>query len=215
MNILKIFITLFLPLIGAGESTSTLNWGTSHNSPQIEPVTKVDVSRISWGKNSPALEERMKPHTDCPVKKLTVHYTGMKKNLKLDIKNKLKNLYDFSINDKKWGDVPYNFYIDANGTLAEGRSTRFRPDTNTNYNTNCHITTVVEGNDKKNPADEPLAFTKKQRDKLYAKLKELQKAFNVPTKEIGVHNDYTQTDCPGKEVKDFVYSYKKQNPLGM
>lgn len=184
------------------------------NSSKPVVTDKVDVDWSQWRtKNEQPLMERLKEHKDCPGKKLTIHYTATPKN-KYNLKQKLRNLFDFSTTKKNWGDIPYNYYIDELGVLARGRSTKYQPDTNTKYNPNCHITIVVEGNDEVDPAKK-ITFSSKQKKKLFTKMQELQKLHKVPTADIGVHNDYANTSCPGNEIKAAVQDYKNKNPLGL
>lgn len=168
----------------------------------------MDVPDSGWrDASTKPIEERLLKHSQ-PPNKITIHYTGVKKNEKLPLQKKLKGLYRFSTTEKTpfkkqlWGDVPYNFYIDAHGKMAQGRSTDFRPDTNTNYNPDGHITVVVEGG----PGDD---LSSDQKSKLFSTIKALQNQFSIPTAEVGTHKHYASTSCPGEAVGSAVEEYKK------
>jgi hypothetical protein len=163
----------------------------------------IDLKGSQWrDANTQPEFAAMKKHSAKPTK-ITVHYTGVKKNPNQTLLTKLKGVTGYSKRDKKWGDMPYNFYIDMNGKSAEGRSTEYRPDTNTNYNPDGHVTIVVEGTntDDLSPA---------QRAKLFAMIKGLQNKFNIPTSGVGIHKHYASTDCPGKDIELAIAEYKKQ-----
>lgn len=144
-----------------------------------------------------------------PPNKITIHYTGVKKNPNLGMVRKLKGLVNFSktgltdFKKKLWGDMPYNYYVDMDGKAAEGRDVRYQPDTNTKYNPDRHVTIVVEGDntDDLSPA---------QKEKLFAMIKGLQNKFNIPTNAIGIHKHYASTDCPGEEIEAAIKEYKRR-----
>lgn len=144
-----------------------------------------------------------------PPNKITIHYTGVKKNPNQGIVRKLKGLVNFSKNNltefkkKLWGDMPYNYYIDMDGKSAEGRDVGYRPDTNTQYNPDRHVTIVVEG-------DNTDDLSPVQRSKLFAMIKGLQNKFSIPTRSIGIHKHYASTDCPGEEITAAIKEYKRQ-----
>jgi len=168
----------------------------------------IDVKGSSWrDAASRPIAGRLVKHS-APPSKITIHYTGVKKNPNLPIERKLKGLFRFSANDKTefkknlWGDIPYNYYVDLNGKAAEGRSPEYQPDTNTNYNPDGHVTIVVEGTigDDLSP---------QQKSKLFAMIKGLQNKYNIPTSAVGTHKHYASTSCPGPVIEGAVQEYKK------
>jgi N-acetylmuramoyl-L-alanine amidase len=169
----------------------------------------IDVSGAQWrGSKYQPVVDRLKPHSAKPTK-LTIHYTGVKQNSKRKIEEKIRNLFHFSVDvielpmkKKKWGDVPYHFYLDMYGKVAEGRDTRWQPDTNTNYDPDGHITVVVEG-------DNTDSLTDDQKGKLFALMRAIQLSWGIPMSNVGVHKDYASTACPGASVAAAVQQYKQ------
>jgi hypothetical protein len=164
----------------------------------------------------PMLEDkkilRMKKHS-AGANKLTIHYTGSKKDDRFPLKTKLQKLFNFSTRvltkqTKKeyWGDIPYHFYIDLHGKIAETRDMNFRPDTNTGYNTDGHITIVVEG-------DKSEGLSDNQKAKLWALMKAIQIEKRIPFSRVGMHrhlpDNKGSTDCPGPAVESAVRQYLK------
>lgn len=166
----------------------------------------VDLPAQTWRKEQRApIESRLKQHSALPTQ-LTIHYTGAKKNPKLNLSQKLQNLYYFSTKEltefkkKLWGDVPYHFYIDMNGKVAEGRALGYQPDTNTSYNPDRHITIVVEGNDKD-------TLSSGQKQTLFRLMDAILKYYALSKSAVGKHKDFTATSCPGPSVGAAVHEY--------
>ena len=89
---------------------------------------------------------------------IILHHTGTNSNPNVSVEAKMRNLQSFSQSHQTlshghqrlaWTDVPYHFYVDVSGRVAEGRDVRFVGDTNTNYNPEGFIQIVVEGNFEK------------------------------------------------------------------
>lgn len=165
----------------------------------------VNIPSDAW-RASPPVPSRMKPHTGKPTR-LTIHYTGMKQNPLKNIRDKVKGLFSFStkvieapMKKVLWGDIPYHFYIDVKGDVAETRSTRYQPDTNTSYNPDGHITVVVEAG-----AGDPLSDN--QKGKLFALMRSLQLQFSIPDSHVSTHKHYASTSCPGPAVEAAVGEY--------
>lgn len=198
----------------------------------------VDLPGSKWRQKEPFFD-RMTKHTGKEPKRLTVHYTGVPKRGTQTIEQKLHILFDYSVRidevaapvpapapapapgdnakgpatppkpkkpgkkKRAWGDIPYHYYLDHEGKVAAARDPAYQPDSNTKYNRDGHITIVIEGS----AAD---GITEKQKTKLFSLLKALQDLHKIPLERVGVHKDYAQTDCPGKEIKAAVEEYKKR-----
>jgi hypothetical protein len=106
-----------------------------------------------------------------------------------------------------WPDVPYHFYIDCHGNIAEGRELQYVGDTNTEYNPAGHILVVLEGNfENGQPAPEQLASMQNL-------VSWLAYRWHVPASRIRGHQDYAETLCPGKNLEsrlDDLRSFVKQ-----
>lgn len=160
------------------------------------------VPRSAWGAK-PARKDLMTPQTPHAI---VIHHTSTRRQPKLNLEQKLRGLQSFSqapgrVNDKPkpaWGDVPYHFYVDAAGRIGEGRDISYAGDSNTKYNTADRIQIVVEGNfEQEQPTQEQLRALDQLVIWLAAK-------YRVPPSGISGHNDLAPTDCPGRNLKDYL-----------
>lgn len=192
------------------EELIDLRW-EDWRSPKHQPVSDQEAKRRC------ALP--LREHTADALKRVTVHYTGMKASFKpglvdkpkerrATLVSKLRQLYNFSTATREgfkknlWSDVPYHFYLDAYAQVGQGRDLRYQVDSNTRYETNGHLSIVVEGDDgdRLSPA---------QKAKLILLLDALTARAGVSSKkQIGVHGDFADTSCPGPELRQFVREYK-------
>jgi hypothetical protein len=204
--------------------------------PAAELGSLIDLPGSKWRLKEPFFD-RMEKHSGREPKRLTIHYTGVPKRSTQTLEQKLHILFDYSVRDadltaptpspspapsdtakspalpakpkkpgkkkKAWGDIPYHYYLDLDGKVAATRDPAYQPDSNTKYNRDGHITIVVEGDAKD-------GITEKQKTKLFSLMKILQNLHKIPLSRVGVHKDYAQTDCPGKEIQDAVLEYKKR-----
>lgn len=157
------------------------------------------VSRADWKANKPV--GVAKEHK---ITAITIHHTATAQKKDVAIEKKLQNLQRFSQTESRldsgklkpvWFDVPYHFYIAADGRIAEGREIRYVGDTNTEYDPTGHALIVVEGNFE---VETPTAA---QVDALGRLTRWLAAQYKVPRTNIGSHNDFAQTLCPGKNLK--------------
>jgi hypothetical protein len=161
------------------------------------------VPRSAWGAR-PADTSLMKAHTP---REIVIHHTAEPQRPGETLAQKLQRLERFSRAEgsvegrpkPRWGDVPYHYYIDAAGRIAEGRNIDYEGDTNTPYSTASRIQIVLEGHFD---TEEPTAAQKRSLDRLVVWL---AARYRVPAAKISGHNDHVpSSDCPGRNLKSYL-----------
>jgi uncharacterized protein YbbC (DUF1343 family) len=168
------------------------------------------ISRKQWNA-APARTAEMVRHIPTFI---TIHHTGTNQNLERSTEAKLKALQQFSYSEgflgdgvtpkKPWGDVPYHYYIAADGSIAEGREIHFEGDSNTNYDLTGHALVVVEGNFNKEKITDAQY---KQLEKLVTVLAE---KYKIPAEAISGHKDQAETTCPGTDLYRLLPELRKK-----
>lgn len=169
--------------------------------PVQSPIAAPEIlSREAWGAHAPVLP--MKLHAP---DRITIHHTGVRSNAERTLEDKLRGLQRFSQREDSlagggrkpaWPDIPYHYYIDVTGRIAEARDVRFVGDTNTSYDPAGHILVVVEGNFE---VEQP---TPAQLESLRRTVQWLAAEWGVPAAAIRSHKDYARTECPGVNLYD-------------
>jgi hypothetical protein len=162
----------------------------------VDSLAPKIMPREAW--KAKAALPGMKPQQ---IKGIILHNTAIKRSPSRALEVKMRNLQSFSQSAAQvtptykkppWPDVPYHFYVDANGRTAEGRDVAFAGDTNTKYNTSGYIQVVVEGDfEQEEPTAEQLAAVRMV-------LVWLSLRWNVPVEAITVHKNHASTSCPGR-----------------
>lgn len=152
------------------------------------------VSRSEWGAKS-AITSRMTPQSP---REIIIHHTGIKQNPNQTLVKKMRGVQGYGQGDRGWGDLPYHFYIDMYGAVAEGRSLAYAGDTNTSYDVSNRIQIVLEGHfDSDQPADLALS-------NLSELVTDLRGRYGLPKSAISGHMDHANTDCPGANLYPYL-----------
>lgn len=164
------------------------------------------LTRGDWGAK-PAIANPM-AHS---IRYITIHHTGVAQKPEVDLRTKLRNLQSWSQREDKtsfakvkpiWPDIPYHYYIDAHGQIAEGREAKWVGDTNTEYDPTGHLLIVLEGNfEKETPSEAQLRS-------MEAMTRWAARKYGVPRVRIGGHGDYAKTSCPGPALAPSVQRLK-------
>lgn len=158
------------------------------------------LSRADWGANDPVLE--MQAHEPS---RITIHHTAVRQNPDQTLTQKMRGLQEFSQTRSEladgrikepWADIPYHFYVDLHGVVAEGRSLRYSGDSNTPYDPSGHILIVLEGN------FEEEEVTAEQRQTLDRLVQHFGARYDVPAERLASHKDFADTLCPGENLYD-------------
>ena len=200
MRKFSIVLLLTFPLaygLALGQDTGATR--TSANQKLADELASIKpeiISRDKWGAKPAG--EGLRPHNPIAV---ILHHTGVAQNAKYTLEQKMRGLQNYSQSVEEvspghvksmWPDVPYHFYIDMAGSIAEGRNVNYEGDTNTAYDPSGYIQIVLEGDfEKENPGKEQLTA-------LEGLLVWLMHSWNISNERLGVHLDHAQTDCPGK-----------------
>jgi hypothetical protein len=162
--------------------------------PITPPVPALDlevVSRAAWGA-APADRSKMHGHT---IELLTVHHAGDQTTTTGPARYRSWQSFHMS---RGWGDLAYHYIIGVDGTVYEGRDTRYAGATGTNYEPSGHFLVVVEGNfDHDRP-------TQAQRDSLVRVLAWASTEFGVSPSTIAGHRDHAATTCPGGNLYPYI-----------
>jgi hypothetical protein len=206
--LLSLVMYLSLPIqVEAGERTAALPeammaqecekpaGGVNAHLPEKPSI----LSRREWNALEPRGEmKKLEPHY------ITIHHTASNQKKETPLQEKMRDLQRFSREEAQlstgklkvaWPDIPYHYYIDFSGRIAEGREMQYIGDTNTDYDPAGHILVVLEGNfELENP-------TAGQLESLYKLTARLAAEWHIQPSNIKGHKDYTETQCPGKNLE--------------
>lgn len=164
----------------------------------LQPTFPI-VSRADWKAHKPVLE--MKEHVPSII---SIHHTATTPQPDKGVEGKVRGLQDFSQHEGKistgkskpvWPDLPYHFYIDVNGKVAEGCEIQYVGDTNPEYDSTGQILIALEGNFEKT---EP---TREQMEVLFKMVAWLSNKYKIPADKITSHKAFMTTACPGKNLE--------------
>ncbi|NKB27280.1 MAG: N-acetylmuramoyl-L-alanine amidase [Rhodobacteraceae bacterium] len=153
------------------------------------------LPRSDWGAKPPsmAMTAQVPSH-------VTFHHSAARQRLAASTASKMLSLQRFSQSSEKladgrtkkpWADVPYHFYIAADGSVAEGRDVSFSGDTNTDYDPKGHIAIVLEGNfENELPAEAQIDAAIRLGQLMMA-------AYQIEPANLGFHQHHASTACPG------------------
>ena len=167
--------------------------------PRAVDAAGLDIlTRAEWGAKAPIA--RMTPQTPA---RITLHHPATRQKPATSTRAKLQALQAFSQSTgkladgrakKAWADVPYHYYVAANGEVAEGRGVGFVGDTNTGYDPTGHIAIVVEGNfETETPSPRQVAA-------IVDPVVLLASRPHLGPAAIGAHRDSASTACPGRNL---------------
>jgi hypothetical protein len=149
------------------------------------------VARADWAKadDTPVMERLVEHESN----RLTIHHAGVMDDGSVAGDEKMRRLFNFSVKQRPWGDVPYHFVIDRTGCIREGRDLKYAPDTNTSYDTRSHLGICVNGDLTKQPLMES------QYRSLVDLMVKLAADLDIPNDRIAGHMDFApgETTCPG------------------
>jgi N-acetylmuramoyl-L-alanine amidase len=165
------------------------------------------VSRQEWGAVKSVLP--MRKHVP---QQITIHHTAVKQAPARTLAEKLKGLQKFSIErgqlasgkvKEPWADIPYHFYIAADGSIGEGRPLQYVGDSNTPYDPTGHALIVLEGN------FENEQLTEAQNQSLQKLVIAIARQYSIAPDKLSGHKDHADTACPGSNLYALIPQLKQ------
>lgn len=165
------------------------------------------VTRQEWGAVPSVLH--MRKHVP---QQITIHHTAVKQAPTRTLADKLKGLQKFSIEHSQlasgkvkepWADIPYHFYIAADGAIGEGRPLQYVGDSNTPYDPTGHALIVLEGN------FENEEITETQYQSLQKLVISIARQYRIAPDKISGHKDHAETACPGTNLYALIPQLKQ------
>lgn len=163
---------------------------------EIATVPSLSVDRAAFRGVGTARDRLRVPHR---VQSITLHHTGSPQPLKRDSdpEEVLRNLYKWGVEERNWWDVPYHYLIDLDGTIYEGRDEKYAGETNTMYDPRGHFLISVMGNYNQQQV------TNEQLQSIAELMAYAIKKYNLVVEDIGIHQEFADTSCPGVYLKRF------------
>jgi len=156
------------------------------------------LSREEWG-----AKPANPPWREHSPKRITIHHAGVPTNRARSFEDKLRGLQAFSQREDRlasgqskpvWPDIPYHWYVDWQGRIAECRDPLLSGDTNTEYDPSGHLLICLEGSfGEEQPTGEQIRSLDRLVLWLAAK-------YRVAPELIGGHKDFAKTECPGSNL---------------
>lgn len=156
------------------------------------------VTGKEWGSQPQPLPDSRK-HTP---KFITIHHAGVVWKGTQQPAEFVRNMQKWGQKDKNWPDLPYHFLIAPDGTIFEGRSLEYEPESNTKYDLAGNIGVEMMGN------FEVQRPSRQQIQSCAELVAWLAQDLKIDTQNIRGHCDAApgQTSCPGKDFYRYLKS---------
>lgn len=106
-----------------------------------------------------------------------------------------------------WKCIGYNYVIDLDGTVEDGRNIEDIPAHCTGHNKNSIGICYIGGCDNNMKAKD--TRTPQQKQSMYNLVKNLLNKYGLSLNDVHCHNEYANKACPSFNIKDFRNEYTK------
>lgn len=142
-------------------------------------------------------ERRLRvPHS---VKNITLFQSGRGEFLSADedINKQLMELYNWSIEERNYWDVPYHYIIGPDGSIYEGRDSRFAGESMSSDDPQGHLIIKVLGSNRRESSQE-------QRDAIADLVAWSAEKYDVPLERINSHGNWVDNNRKVNQTEIFL-----------
>jgi hypothetical protein len=154
------------------------------------------IKRSVWGAAAP-VESLLVTHKSNKIIFLTIHHTESSAKKGYGEDKLLRNIQNYHMKTKKWGDIAYHFIIGPSGKIYECRDPKYAGDTATNYDTSGHFLVCFLGDFNKDKPSAPALESFME----FVPLKLAE--YGLKPEDVKMHCESAATDCPGKHFKEW------------
>lgn len=162
------------------------------------------LARAAWGARAP-LAGKLDP-VGGPWRRITVHHSDDVPGVALDgslvqSRTALQKIQRYHQEQNGWADIGYHYLIDPDGRVFEGRATAWQGAHAGGTNNVQNLGICLLGNFHQSlPTPEALASLERLLD-------EFRRTHAIPRREVHLHRDYKDTQCPGDRLSAWVRAY--------
>lgn len=135
------------------------------------------------------------------VNKITVHHTTAPTNLWKMTDSQYISIIEKAHQNKKWACIGYHYIIGRNGTIYEGRPSKYQGAHASGNNPNNMGIALIGDFNKKLPNTMQLASLKDL-------LNHLRTKFELKTTNVYGHKHLVKTECPGVMLEQWLFRYR-------
>lgn len=161
-------------------------------SPTVDPPGV--VSAATWGSQPWPFP----PGYEHVPERIVIHHAGVVWTGEREPVETMRRLQSWCQRERGWRDVPYHFLIAPDGTVFEGRPLRYRPDSNTNFDTNGCINVEFFGD------FEQQRVSSAQLESAARLIAWLRHSYDLNTTPLRSHADLAETVCPGRDLRRYL-----------
>ncbi|MGL5018772.1 MAG: peptidoglycan recognition protein family protein [Luteolibacter sp.] len=185
--------------LSCAENSETSTAPSAPEAAAVSPAFPLTIMpRSAWDKPEKT-PIGLKPHKNGKITNIVIHHTGPPNPLNEPAEKapgRIASIYDHHTKNNGWKDLAYHYFIATDGTIYQGRSEKFQPDSGPTYPLDGTLAIVVLGDYSNTlPSQATLNWlVKLVRDRLAAHA--LQGAPITTHKSAGGN-----TTCPGPKIQ--------------
>lgn len=154
------------------------------------------IKRSDWRAAEP-VGSLLVNHKSNKINFITIHHTESPVRKGRGEDELLRNIQNYHMKTKKWGDIAYHFIIGPSGKIYECRDPKYAGDTATNYDTSGHFLVCFLGDFNKDKPSAPALESFME----FVPLKLAE--YGLKSEDVKMHCESAATDCPGKHFKEW------------
>jgi len=160
-----------------------------------EPPAKKVIPQSEWIPGGTAADVGKMVRHSGGITSVVIHHTQTPNEPAAMERARLRNIRDYHMGDRAWGEVAYHYFVGAAGEIYEGRGWQFEGDSGTQYDLDGRLLICLLGDFSENlPSAETL-------ESLVTLVAEKIHEHKLTPDKVLTHRMAAATDCPGAAMQ--------------